>query len=60
MVILALVASSNHLGVFAGVVGFGFLVGTIGHIVRSQTTILTGIFVVLMGIAGVFITQWTS
>ena len=60
MFVLALVASSRNLGVFAAVVGFGFLLGTIGHILRSRTTIITGILVILMGIAGVFVEHWTS
>jgi len=55
MLALALVAGSANLGAFAAVVGFGFLVGTIGHILRSRTMIVTGILAILMGIAGVFI-----
>jgi uncharacterized membrane protein len=55
MFVLALVAGSGNLGTFAIVVGFGFLLGTIGHILRSRTMIVTGILVILMGIAGVFI-----
>lgn len=51
---MLLLAQAN-LGAFAAVVGFGFLVGTIGHILRSRTMIVTGILAILMGVAGVFI-----
>ena len=57
MFVLALVAGSPNLDAFAAVVGFGFLVGTIGHILRSRTIIITGILAILMGVAGVFITN---
>ena len=57
MFVLALVAGSPNLDVCAAVVCFGFLVGTIGHILRSRTIIITGILAILMGIAGVFITN---
>ena len=55
MFVLALVAGSGSLAPFAAVVGFGFLLGTIGHILRSRTIIVTGILAILMGIAGVFV-----
>jgi hypothetical protein len=50
-----LMLAAANLGAFAAVVGFGFLVGTIGHILRSRTMIVTGILAVLMGIAAVFV-----
>ena len=44
---LALAAASNpRLGVFAGLLAFGFLIGVVGHIIRSRTMVLTGILVV--------------
>ena len=49
------VLAAANLGACAAVVGFGFLVGTIGHILRSRTMVITGILAVLMGIAAVFV-----
>ena len=49
---LALAAASHpRLGVFAGLVAFGFLLAIIGHMIRSRTVVLTGIAVigVMMG-----------
>jgi hypothetical protein len=44
---VALAATANpHLGVFAGLIGFGFLVGVIGHIMHSRTVVITGIMIV--------------
>jgi hypothetical protein len=41
-------AATGHprLAVFGGLVAFGFLLGVIGHIVRSRTMVMTGILVV--------------
>jgi hypothetical protein len=44
--ILVFAAQSAHLGVYAAVLGFGLLIGVIGHIVRSRTLIVTGILVI--------------
>jgi hypothetical protein len=41
----AAVASTN-LGVIAALVAFGFVLGIVGHLVRSQTMVVTGILVV--------------
>ena len=38
--------STNHLGLFAGVLLLGFAIGIYGHIVRSRTLILTAIIVI--------------
>jgi sulfite exporter TauE/SafE len=54
VLILALAIHSSHLGTFAAVVAFGFLVGVIGHIIRSRTLILTGILVI--GLASAYYT----
>jgi hypothetical protein len=43
---LALAAGHPRLGVFAGLVAFGFVIGIIGHLTRSRTLVLTGIVVV--------------
>jgi hypothetical protein len=41
-------AAAGHprLGVFAALVAFGFVLGVVGHLLRSRTTVLTGIVVV--------------
>ena len=39
-------ASTPRLGVFAALLAFGFLVGIVGHIIRSRTVVLTGILIV--------------
>jgi hypothetical protein len=41
-------AQSAHLGVFAGALGFGFVIGVIGHIVRSRALIITGLAVIAL------------
>ena len=46
MAILLFAAQSAHLGVYAAVLGFGLLVGIVGHLVRSRTLIITGILVI--------------
>ncbi len=46
MALLAVAVRSSHLGLFAAVLGFGFLVGVVGHIVRSRTLIIAGILVI--------------
>jgi hypothetical protein len=38
--------SSSHLGLFAGAIAFGFLLGTFGHIIRSRLVIVVGILVI--------------
>jgi hypothetical protein len=44
---LALAAARHpRLGVFAGLVAFGFLLAIIGHMIRSRTLVLTGIAVI--------------
>jgi hypothetical protein len=39
-------AASTSLGPYAAVMGFGFLIGIAGHVIRSRTLILTGILIV--------------
>ncbi|HLJ03519.1 MAG TPA: hypothetical protein VKT31_08765 [Solirubrobacteraceae bacterium] len=41
-------AAAGHprLGVFAGLVAFGFVIGVIGHVLRSRTMVITGIVVI--------------
>ena len=46
MAILVLAAASGKVGPYAAVMGFGFLVGIYGHIIRSRPVILTGILIV--------------
>jgi hypothetical protein len=43
---LLLAAVSDSLGPYAAVMGFGFLVGVYGHVIRSRMLILTGILIV--------------
>jgi hypothetical protein len=43
---LALAVRGSHLGAFAGLVAFGFVVGVVGHVVRSRTMIITGILII--------------
>jgi hypothetical protein len=43
---LAVAIHSSHIGLFAGVVAFGFVLGIFGHIIRSRTLIITGIMVI--------------
>jgi len=44
----AITVSSSNLPLFVGLVGFGFVVGTIGHIIDSRIVIMTGIIIVAM------------
>ena len=37
---------SSHLGLFAAVIALGFILGTIGHVIRSRPLIITGILVI--------------
>ena len=46
MFLLAVAVRSSHLGLFAGLVAFGFVLGIFGHVIRSRTLILTGILVI--------------
>ncbi len=46
MVLFAVAVRSSHLGLFAAVLGFGFLLGVFGHIIRSRTLIIAGILVI--------------
>jgi hypothetical protein len=40
------VAASTDLGPYAAAMGFGFLIGVWGHLIRSRALILTGILIV--------------
>jgi hypothetical protein len=44
--LLLLADATNHLGIYAVALALGFGVGVYGHVIRSKTLILTGIFVV--------------
>jgi hypothetical protein len=44
--VLAVAVKSSHLGLFAAVIAFGFVLGTFGHIIRSRPVIVTGILVI--------------
>ncbi len=46
MLALALAVRASHLGVFAGLVAFGFVLGVAGHVIRSRTMVITGILVI--------------
>jgi len=46
MLALALAVSNSHLGAFAALVGFGFVVGIAGHVVHSRTMVITGILII--------------
>jgi hypothetical protein len=39
-------AAVSGVGPFAAVMGFGFLVGVYGHVIKSRMLILTGILIV--------------
>jgi hypothetical protein len=43
---LVFAVQSSHLGVVVAALVFGFVVGVVGHIIRSRTLILTGILVI--------------
>lgn len=46
MDILVLAALPTSVGPYVAIVGAGFLIGIFGHVIRSRTLILTGIFIV--------------
>jgi hypothetical protein len=48
VLLLALTVRASHLGAFAALVGFGFLLGIAGHVVRSRTMVITGILIIGM------------
>ena len=48
MLILDVGVQSSHLGLFAGLLALGFVIGVFGHIIKSRTLILTGILVIGM------------
>jgi hypothetical protein len=39
-------AAISSVGPFAAVMGFGFLIGVYGHVIKSRLLILTGILIV--------------
>jgi hypothetical protein len=39
-------AAVSSVGPFAAVMGFGFLIGVYGHVIKSRMLILTGILIV--------------
>jgi hypothetical protein len=43
---LILAAVSDKLGPYAAAMGFGFLIGVFGHVIKSRPLILTGILIV--------------
>jgi hypothetical protein len=46
VLLLATAVRSSHLGLFAGVIALGFVIGVYGHVIKSRTLILTGILVI--------------
>lgn len=60
MLSLGLTVRSHPLGAFAAVVAFGFVLGIVGHVVRSRTIVVTALLVIGMGLAGVFLTEAPS
>ena len=44
--LLAPAAAATGIGPYAAVMGFGFLIGVFGHVIRSRMLILTGILIV--------------
>jgi hypothetical protein len=46
VLLLATAVRSSHLGLFAGVIALGFVIGVYGHVIKSRTLILTGIIVI--------------
>jgi hypothetical protein len=46
VVSLVVAAQSPPIGAIGAVMGFGFVLGVFGHIIRSRTLIITGILVV--------------
>lgn len=51
MNVYGVAVGSSHLGPFAGVIAFGFVLGAFGHIIRSRPLILTGILVIALASA---------
>lgn len=43
---IVLAAVSSKVGPYAAVMGFGFLIGVFGHVIKSRPLILTGIALV--------------
>lgn len=43
---LLLASSSAHLGLFAGGMGVGLVIGVFGHIIRSRPLIVAGILII--------------
>jgi hypothetical protein len=46
VLLLSTAVRSSHLGLFAGVIALGFVIGVYGHVIKSRTLILTGIIVI--------------
>ena len=46
MVALLPTAAATSIGPYAAVMGFGFLIGVFGHVIKSRALILTGILIV--------------
>jgi hypothetical protein len=44
--ILLVSAAASSVGPYAAAMGFGFLIGVVGHVIHSRTLILTGILIV--------------
>jgi hypothetical protein len=44
--ITLVVGASSHVGLFAGALALGLLIGVIGHIIGSRALIITGIVVI--------------
>jgi CHASE2 domain-containing sensor protein len=43
---LALTAQSSHVGPLIAALGFGLVIGVLGHLSRSRTLIVTGILII--------------
>lgn len=46
MVVLIPAALPSNIGPYAAVLATGFVIGIVGHVVRSRTLIITGILIV--------------
>jgi hypothetical protein len=44
--VFLLFATSEHLGLFAGLIAFGFLLGVFGHLAKSRPVILLSIILI--------------
>lgn len=44
--LLLLASSSAHLGLFAGAMALGLLIGVLGHVVKSRTLIVSGLLII--------------